>query len=142
MSSSKSLYLWLRFDSKMLGVCAAIGKICSLGWVMKGAHDIIVSVDEQIFIIGESDFAATILGEEHGVANLDESFADAAIFHGLSRSTCDNSSKVKSFFFTTGEDDTTLGFGEGFGLLDNDTVEERSESFEREHFFILEDLLL
>ena len=45
--------------------------ISSLGCVVKGAHHIVIAVDEKFFIVGEDHFAATVFREEHGVADLD-----------------------------------------------------------------------
>ena len=104
---------------------------------MKGAHDVIVSINEQFLVISKGHSAATVLGEKHRVANFDEHLADAAIFHWLSGAASNDGTEVELILrFATSEDDASLSLGEGFSLFDDDAVEQGSESFEREHFLL------
>ena len=106
----------------------------SLRWVVERSHDVIIAVDEKLFVLSESDFAATVLGEKDSLANLDQSGTEGSIFESLAGSDSHDSAEVELGLVLGGEDDATLGLGDGFGLLDDDTVEEGSQSSEREHY--------
>ena len=105
---------------------------------MEGAHDVIVSINEQFLVVSKGHSAATVLGEKHSVANLYKHLADAAIFHWLSGPASNDGAEVELVLgLATSEDDASLSLGEGFSLFDDDAVEQGSESFEREHFYFL-----
>ena len=45
---------------------------------MECAHEVVVTVEEVLLVVSKGDLAATILGEEHGVALLDGDRDDVA----------------------------------------------------------------
>jgi hypothetical protein len=106
----------------------------SLGGIVEGAHDIIISVDEEFLFTFEDNFAASVLGKEDGVSNLNVNGTNASVLHNLARTDGNDLTEVKDFTLVSGsEDDSTLGLGDGFSLLDNYTVEEGLEGLEGEH---------
>ena len=100
---------------------------------MQRSHDVVVPVDEELFVISQDDLAATVLREEDRVSYLDHWCSDGAVLHAFAGADSDNLAKVKSLLFATGEDDSSLCLSESLGLLDDDTVEQGSEGAEREH---------
>ena len=111
----------------------------SLGGIVEGAEDVIVSVDEKFLLVSEGDFAAAVLGEEHSVANLHEGCTDRAVLERLAGSSSNDSAEVELLVaLAGGEDNAGLGFGLSHSLLDDDTVEEGAKSSEREHDLLYE----
>ena len=102
---------------------------------MQGAHNVIISVDEELLFVGEGHFAATVLREQYSVADTDEGLAQTAVLESLARSACNDRAEVQFLVrLARGQDDAGFCLGLGCGLLDDDAVEEGSESSEREHF--------
>jgi hypothetical protein len=99
-------------------------------FVVEGSHDVVITVDEDLTLTSEHDLGTSVLGEEDGIAFLDEGSAERSVLEGLAGSNRDNGSEVKLLFGSGGEDDSTLGLGDDIGLLDNDSVEEGTESSE------------
>ena len=101
---------------------------------MERSHHVVVTVDKELLLVGEDHFAATVLRKENSVANLHHGLSEVSVLEHFAGTASDNSAEVESLFLAAGEDDAALCFGDGLGLLDNDAVEQGSESFEREHF--------
>ena len=108
---------------------------------MECSHDIVITVDEDLNLSSEGDFAATIFGEEDGIAFLDKGGAERSVLKGLAGSNGDNSAVVELLFGSWREDNSSLSHGLGFGLSDNNSVEERSKRLEREHLQLIYKLL-
>ena len=89
---------------------------------MEGAHDVIVAIDVELCVISEDDLAATVLGEEDRVANLHQCRSHTAILEILAWTDGQDSAEVESLLALALEDDATLGLGDRFCLLDDDTV--------------------
>jgi hypothetical protein len=102
---------------------------------VEGAHDVVVSVDEELGVALHGDLGTAVLGEEHGLANLDVGGAELSVIEDLAGSNGNNHAVVELIGLARGEDDASLGLGLGGGLLDHDTVEEGLEGLEREHIF-------
>ena len=100
---------------------------------MEGAHNVIISVDVHFLVISEGDLAATVLGEEDGVANSDHGGSEGAGLHGLAGADGEDLTEVKELILLLAEDDAGFGLGNGFGLTHNNSVQERSEGFESDH---------
>lgn len=52
---------------------------CSLCWLRKGAHDVIITVKEVLLVVSEGHLGAAVLGEEDGLALLDGAGAEGAV---------------------------------------------------------------
>ena len=113
----------------------------SLSWVVEGSHNIIVSVDKQFLFVGKDKLASAILWEKDSVSDLNHRGTDGSVLHGFSWSARNDDTLVEFLFLSGCEDDSSLGLGDGLCLSDNNAVEEWSESFEREHFFLSNKIL-
>ena len=108
----------------------------SLGGVGEDAHDVVVAVQEKFSVsAAKFDLAATILGQENSVANLDSAGAKSAILEGSAGADSHDSAPVELLtLLGGGEDDAGLGLGLLDGLLDEDAVEHGLDSLEGKHF--------
>ena len=109
----------------------------SLGRVRECSHEIIISVKEIVLVVSKSHLVATILREKHGLTFLDGARAEGAVVEGAAGADGDDDTEVKLFLLALGEEDTTLGLGEGLGLLDKDAVHEWSQLLECYHLWYL-----
>lgn len=112
---------------------------CSLGGVdgfVEDAHDGVVSVHEHVNLVGtEGHLGATVLGEEHGLADLNIAGADSTVLNHSTGANGHDGTPVELFASFGGvEDDTGLGLGLLHGLSDEHAVEERGNSLEGKHF--------
>jgi len=105
----------------------------SLGGLVKGSHDVVVSVNEKLNVLLHGDLGTSVLGEEDGVANLNVDGAELSVVEDLARSGGNNDTVARSVSLTAGEDNSGLGLGFGDGFLDHNTVEKRLEGLEGEH---------
>ncbi len=105
----------------------------SLGGIVKGAHEVIVSVEEVLLVVTEGDLAAAVLGEEHGLALLDGAGAELAVVEGAAGADSDHNAEVQLVLLTLGQEDATLGLGKGLGLLNEDAVHQGTQLLECDH---------
>ncbi len=106
---------------------------CSLGGIVKSAHEVVVSVEEVLLVVAEGDLAAAVLGEEHGLALLDGAGAELSVVEGAAGADGDHHAKVQLLLLALGEEDAALGLGEGLGLLDEDAVHQGTQLLECDH---------
>jgi hypothetical protein len=102
---------------------------------VEGAHDVLVSVEEELGVAFHGDLSTAVLGEEHGVADLHVGGAELSVVEDLAGSDGDDNAVVELVGLAAGEDDAGLGLGLGGGLLDHNTVEEGLKGLESEHRF-------
>ncbi len=69
----------------------------SLGWVVESSHNVIVAVDVELDIALESDFAATVLGKEDNIADLDVDGADLTVVEDATWTNSNDCALVKLF---------------------------------------------
>ena len=106
----------------------------SLGRVVKGAHNVFISVDEELLLALKDDLAASVLWQKYSVANFNVHGTDRTILENFAGSNCDYFTVSEMFVFLAGgKDDSALSLGEGLGLLDDYTIEEGFEGLECEH---------
>ena len=105
----------------------------SLRRVMEGSHDVVVAVDEKFLFVGESHLGTAVFGKENLIADLDESLANGTVLLVSAGADSNDCAKVEAFFFARGENNTTLGLGDGLSFLDNNSVEQGSHSSECKH---------
>lgn len=105
----------------------------SLGWVVEGADDVVVSVDVELLLVSEGNLGATVFWKEDDIADLDANLTDSAVFELLAGSNCNYGALVKLFALAGGQDDSCLCFSHSFGLLDHDSVKHWLEGFVSKH---------
>lgn len=105
----------------------------SLGGVVKCAHKVVITVQVVLLVVTESHLAAAVLGEEHSLALLHGAWAELAIVQRFAWADGDDNTEVELFLLALGEEDATLGLGEGLGLLDKDAVHEGTQLLECDH---------
>ena len=114
--------------------------IYSLGGLGECAHEVIVSVQEVLLVVAEGDLLTAVFGEEHGLALLDGAGADGAVVEGAAGTDCEDLAEVELLALAFGEEDATLGLGEGLGLLDEDAVHEGAEFLKGDHIVMFLEL--
>jgi hypothetical protein len=120
---------------KLLFITLMKSCICSLGGIVKCAHEVIVSVEEVLLVVAKGDLAAAVLGEEHGLALLDSAGAELAVVKGAAGADSDHNTEVQLLLLALRQEDATLGLGEGLGLLDEDAVHQGTQLLECDHLY-------
>ena len=100
---------------------------------MKGAHEVVVTVEEVILVVTKSHLVATVFREEHSVALFHGDGADLTIVQSFPRANSDDNTKVELFLLVLREEDATLGLGQGLGLLDENAVHQGTQLLECDH---------
>lgn len=100
---------------------------------MKGSYDIIISVYEVFLFISESYLGAAVFGEENNVSFLDEAWSKCSVFEVSAWSSGDDSTEVKLLLLVFRKENATLGLGNWFSLLNEDSVHKWSELLEGDH---------
>ena len=101
---------------------------------MEGADDVVVTVDVELVFAFEDNLAATVLREQHNIANLDRDFTDFTVLLNAAGTDSEYGAMVELVALVGGgEDDTRLGLGLSDDFLDDDAVSEGLEGLEREH---------
>ena len=75
---------------------------CSLGRIVKSAHEVIVSVEEVLLVVAKGNLAAAVLGEEHGLALLDGAGAELSVVKGAAGANGDNYAEVQLLLLALG----------------------------------------
>jgi len=112
---------------------AALTTVCSLGGVVERAHDVVVTVDVKLLLVGQDHLAATVLRKEYSVADLDHDWSRLAVIEGLAWANSDDCADVELLLLARGKDDATLGLRQCLSLLDDYAVEQWSDCLECEH---------
>ena len=93
---------------------------------MEGAHNVIITVNEEFSVASEDDLWSTILGEEYLISNVDHDWSDATVFIAFAGANSHDSAIVKLLLGLAGEDDATLSLGDHVGFLVGATVQKWS----------------
>ena len=101
---------------------------------MESADDVVVTVDVELVFTFEDNLAATVLREQHNIANLDRDFTDFTVLLNAAGTDSEDGAMVELVALVGGgEDDTGLGLGLSDDFLDDDAVGKGLEGLEREH---------
>ena len=107
--------------------------MASLAGVVKGAHEVVVTVEEVILVVTEGHLVAAVLGEEHSITLFHGDGAELPIVQSFPGANSDDNTEVELFLLVLREEDATLGLGQGLGLLDEDAVHQGTQLLECDH---------
>ena len=120
---------------KLLFITLMNSLMRSLGGIVKCTHEVIVSVEEVLLVVAKGYLAAAVLGKENGLALLDGAGAKLAVVEGAAGADSDHNAEVQLLLLAFGQEDATLGLGEGLGLLDEDAVHQGTQLLECDHLY-------
>ena len=89
---------------------------------MKGAHKVVITVKIVFLVVTKSNLAAAVLREKHSLALFHGACTELTIIESFAWANSDHNTEVKLLLLALGEEDATLGLGEGLSLLDEDAV--------------------
>ena len=92
-----------------------------------GHREDVVFPQDQVVLALELDLGAAVLAEEHGVADLDLHFADAAVLEGLAVADRDDLTLDGLFLGGVRDDDSTLGGAFALDALDDEAILKRPD---------------